>query len=164
MPGFFLLLELGGEVKRYSPYLQSTLSLFHYSPFLEPNIDVIICNSHSPSVSKSHWNNISSSCTCHGHGHGHQHDTLGQLWIALKILKSKVVHSFTYWVSNKPTKSILEMMGTHLKLFIGCLLFVSFLNSLKKEFCCKIENLDATEDGEACEESHRSSDKTQLAN
>ena len=56
------------------------------------------------------------------------------------------------------------MIGTHLKLFIGRFLFVSFLNSLQKEFCFKIENLDATEDGEAGEESHRSSNKTQLAN
>ena len=54
--------------------------------------------------------------------------------------------------------------GTHLKVFIGCFLFVSFLNSVQKEFCCKIENLDATEDGEAGEESHRSPNKTQLAN
>ena len=38
------------------------------------------------------------------------------------------------------------------------------LNSPQKEFCCKIDNLDSTEDGEASEESHRSSNQTQLAN
>ena len=34
----------------------------------------------------------------------------------------------------------------------------------EEEFGCEVENLDATEDGEACEESHCPSYQTQLGN
>ena len=37
------------------------------------------------------------------------------------------------------------------------------LNFPKKEFCSKVKNLDATEDGEASEESHCASNQTQLS-
>ena len=40
----------------------------------------------------------------------------------------------------------------------------SSFDFLEKELDSKVDNLDATEDGEASEESHRSSDQTQLAN
>ena len=61
---------------------------------------------------------------------------------------------------------------TWVHFYIGVFFFQLFIflfigsspNSPQKEFCCKIDNLDATEDGEAGEESHRPSDKTQLAN
>ena len=42
-------------------------------------------------------------------------------------------------------------------------LFANFsLNFPKKELCSKVKNLDATEDGEASEESHCATNQTQL--
>ena len=54
----------------------------------------------------------------------------------------------------------------HIPVYILSYGYFAFIavNLPEKELCSKVENLDATEDREASEESHRASNKTQLGN